>query len=81
MTDLCDYCSTKPSDTCENCGKNEAGISWFATRFRQISMQGGYPDPGNLCGKCAGGVQGERIADEIIDGVPGHPIGGLNGVL
>lgn len=54
------------NDTCDRCGKTDEGIAWFAAAFRKAELRHGRPDPGNLCGSCAGSVTGNRIADEII---------------
>lgn len=41
------------NDTCDRCGKTEAGIAWFAKRYRLVAMEKWkLPDPGNLCGSC-----------------------------
>jgi len=58
---------TRPniSDTCEQCGKTEGGIGRFAAAYRRRELAAGRPDPGMLCGACAGSRTGARIADEI----------------
>jgi hypothetical protein len=62
--DTCDFCSTK--DKCDGCGKEEAGIAWFAAAFRKVRLKKGQPDPGNLCGSCAGRITGKEIGQEIF---------------
>ncbi|WP_316207425.1 hypothetical protein [Bradyrhizobium sp. SZCCHNR3118] len=57
------------SDVCDGCGKEEAGISWFAEAFRRLRAKKDQPDPGNLCGGCAGSLSGREIADRLINGV------------
>lgn len=54
------------NDTCDNCGKNEEGIGWFARAFRKNELRHGRPDPGNICGSCAGSISGPRIAQEVL---------------
>ena len=56
----------KDNDTCDRCGHTELGIGWFAAAYRRKELKAGRPDPGNLCGDCAGSVDGPRIADEVL---------------
>lgn len=58
--------SLMPNNTCDGCGKTDEGIGWFAKAYRLNELRRGRPDPGNLCGSCAGSQSGVRIADEII---------------
>lgn len=55
------------NDTCDECGKSEDAIGWFAQAYRKIEIRRGRPDPGNLCGSCAGHVTGTRIGHEIAE--------------
>lgn len=50
--------------TCDKCGKERIG--WFAAAFRKNEMRRGRPDPGTLCGSCAGSLTGNRLADEAL---------------
>lgn len=52
-------------DTCDRCGKSEPGIGWIASGYRKIMLRKGLPDPGNLCGSCAGRDTGKRIAETV----------------
>lgn len=54
------------NNTCDCCGKTEEGIGWFAKAFRKTETRKGRPDPGNLCGSCAGHITGDRIGDDIL---------------
>jgi hypothetical protein len=65
MTDTCDFCSPKASDTCDACGKTQGGIAWFAAGFRKLWLKQGKPDPGNLCGSCAGAITGREIGGKV----------------
>jgi hypothetical protein len=58
-------CSSGPN-TCDQCGKTTEGIGWFARAFRIKELRKGRPDPGNLCGDCAGHVDGTRIGKEVL---------------
>jgi hypothetical protein len=62
--DTCDFCSTK--DKCDGCGKEEPGIDWFAKAFRRLRLKKGQPDPGHLCGACAGRITGKEIGQAIF---------------
>ena len=66
MTNTCDFCSPKASDTCDACGKTQGGIDWFAAAYRALQLRRGKPDPGNLCGSCAGAITGKEIGEEIF---------------
>lgn len=67
MTEGCDYCSPKPaSDTRDECGKTQGGVAWFAAAFRKVRLRKGHPDPGNLCGSCAGGITGKEIGEAVF---------------
>lgn len=54
------------NDTCGRCGKTEEGIGWFAAAYRKKELKSSRPDPGNLCGSCAGSENGKRIAAEVL---------------
>lgn len=51
---------------CERCGG--VANTWFAEAVRHKELKNGRPDPGILCGSCAGSDTGKRIAKEILDG-------------
>lgn len=53
------------NNTCDRCGKTEKGIGWFASAYRRKELHNDRPDPGNLCGACAGSDTGKRIAQEV----------------
>lgn len=53
------------NNTCDRCGKNEEGIGWFAKAFKKARTRKGKPDPGNLCGSCAGRITGSEIGSNI----------------
>ncbi|MBP1297088.1 MULTISPECIES: hypothetical protein [Bradyrhizobium] len=53
------------SDTCDACGKTEEGVAWFAAAFRKVRLKKDKPDPGNLCGGCAGSITGKEIGAEV----------------
>jgi hypothetical protein len=55
------------NNTCDRCGKTEAGIGWFARAYRLSRIRKGKPDPGNVCGACAGGETGKEIGSRIIE--------------
>jgi hypothetical protein len=55
------------NNTCDRCGKTEAGIGWFARAYRLSRIRKGEPDPGNVCGACAGGETGKEIGSRIIE--------------
>jgi len=52
------------NDTCDRCGKTDEGISWFGPAYRKNELKHGRPDPGTLCGDCAGHDTGIRLAAE-----------------
>jgi hypothetical protein len=52
------------SDTCDKCGKTEPGVGWIAKGFRKMELRHGRPDPGNLCGACAGSLTGKRLGEK-----------------
>jgi hypothetical protein len=54
-----------PNNTCDKCGKTEEGVDWFAKAFRRMQLKRGNPDPGHLCGSCAGSVTGKEIGRKI----------------
>lgn len=54
------------NNTCDKCGAVDEGIGFLARAFRLVEIRNGRSDPGNLCGSCAGGITGNRIADEIL---------------
>lgn len=54
-------------NTCDRCGKTEDGIDWFAEAYRKYEAKHGRPNPGNLCGACAGSDTGKRIAKETTE--------------
>jgi hypothetical protein len=56
---------TDPAETCDACGKVDSGISWWGPAFRKKELRAGRPDPGNLCGKCSGSVDGKRIGEQV----------------
>ena len=67
MTEGCDYCSPKPAtDTCDKCGKTQAGVAWFAAAFSKYRLRKGHPDPGNLCRWCAGAITGKEIGESVF---------------
>jgi hypothetical protein len=45
---------------CDACG-NSRGVALFARAYRHWRMEGGFPDPGNLCALCA--ARNERTID------------------
>jgi len=53
-------------DQCDKCKTWAYGIGVFAAYFRETEIKEGRPDPGNLCGVCAGNYVAHRIADEIL---------------
>lgn len=53
-------------DTCVKCGAQGLGVEWFGAAFRKMQLRRGKPDPGILCGNCAGKVSGAEIADDLI---------------
>jgi hypothetical protein len=53
------------NNTCARCGKTGEHIGWFADLYRKKEIRNNRPDPGNLCGACAGSDTGRRIAAEI----------------
>lgn len=55
------------NDTCDRCGKTEDGIDSFGAANRRKELRNGRPDPGNLCGSCAGSDTGKRIARELAE--------------
>jgi hypothetical protein len=52
------------TDKCDQCGKTDEGIGWFGAAYRRKELKNGRADPGNLCGACAGSVDGKRIGAE-----------------
>lgn len=58
--------STQENNTCTRCDKTEDGIGWFADLYRKAMKRKGLPDPGNLCGACAGSTTGKAIADACV---------------
>lgn len=54
-------------DTCSRCGKSEEGVAFFASAYRKNEMRHGRPDPGNLCGSCAGSDAGKRVAGNVLE--------------
>jgi hypothetical protein len=52
------------NNTCDRCGKTEEGVGWFAAAYRKVELRKGRPDPGNLCGSCAGSDTGKRIGND-----------------
>lgn len=67
--DSCGYCETKPAkDTCSKCGKTQGGIDWFGAAFRKLRLRKGHPDPGILCGSCAGAITGKEIGEKVFGG-------------
>lgn len=59
--------------TCAKCGKSDDAIGWFGALFRKNEVRRGRPDPGILCGSCAGSRTGERIANELTGIKPEWP--------
>lgn len=57
--------SQMDNDTCDNCKATAEGIGWIARGYRKKELKNGRPDPGNLCGACAGSRDGKRIATEV----------------
>lgn len=57
-------------DTCTACGKVDLGIGWFGPAYRRNEIRHGRPDPGNLCGACAGKITGRRIVAELEERKP-----------
>lgn len=53
------------NDTCDKCGKTEPGVDWIGKAFRKMELRHNRPDPGHLCGSCAGSVTGKRIGQKI----------------
>lgn len=53
------------NDTCVRCSKTQGGIGWFANAYRRSQLRKGNPDPGNLCGACAGSDTGKEIGRRI----------------
>lgn len=54
----------EPTDPCAECGAPDIG--WFSVLYRKKERRNNRPDPGNLCGKCAGSRDGKRISEEIL---------------
>jgi len=54
------------NNTCDTCGKTDMGIGWFGKAYRRNELKRGRPDPGNLCGSCAGSHTGKRVAAERV---------------
>ena len=54
------------NDVCDECGKKEGDLGYFAAAYRKAQLKMGRPDPGNLCGECAGALTGKRIAEDIL---------------
>jgi hypothetical protein len=53
------------NDTCDRCGKTDEGIGWIARGYRLMRLKRGHPDPGNLCGACAGSETGKEIGARL----------------
>ena len=51
---------------CDRCEKLDLGIGPFAAAYREQELLRGHPDPGTLCGRCAGTEMGHRIACDIL---------------
>jgi hypothetical protein len=52
------------SPTCDKCGRSSQHIAEFSQVYRLMEIRAGRPNPGNLCGECAGAQTAERIVRE-----------------
>ncbi len=50
---------------CVKCGTADEGVEWFGMAYRKKELRAGRPDPGILCGACAGARDGARIGEDI----------------
>lgn len=54
------------SDICTGCGARDEGIRFFGTAYRKARLRNGHPDPGNLCGTCAGRITAIEIVERML---------------